>query len=162
MKDEKGKTLVEVLATLLLLTLVTGVIWTTISVATKFNVGETSTLKLQQEANYIISELQQVHRNCYEYKLTISTNEVKVTECKGDDTKHLPKPQYDGVISNLFNYRYILQDELQTPTTTDLDLTNFAVIDPKNSKRVVQIPTTIARIKTNKPDVGGLRDETTK
>jgi len=153
LKNEDGMTLVEILATLILMTLITGIIWTTVSIATKFNISETSTLRLQQEANYIIAELQQVHRHCYTYRLTIIRDEVKVAECMDDKGNSIPK--YNKVISNQFKYRlkdsgespYI--DKSYTSPKDNLELKDFIVIDPvikrNNEEKYVEVPTTISR-----------------
>lgn len=146
-KNEDGMTLVEVLATLILLSLVTGIIWTTVSIATKFSVSETTELQLQQEANYIISRLQQVHRHCYTYRLTISNDEVKVTECfKDNDT---PLDTYNGVISSQFHYGPETGEVLIEPTKRAYDLKSFKVIDyivnPNRDPRQVTVSTTLSR-----------------
>lgn len=148
MKDEKGLTLVELLATLTLLSLVTGVIWATISIATQFNVGETTSIRLQQEANYIISELQQVHRNCYEYELTYNREEIKVNNCKKDDINS--PVNYDGLISN--DFYYLSTEKLNAAfvrtyksRVTNLELPELVVIDPIKEIRFVKVPTTISR-----------------
>ncbi|WP_438298178.1 hypothetical protein [Sporosarcina sp. FA15] len=156
LKNEDGMTLVEVLATLILMTLITGIIWTTVSIATKFNVSETSSLRLQQEANYIIAELQQVHRYCYSYRLTIIRDEVKVAECINDTGESIP--EYDKIISNQFKYRF--EDSGESPyinklyiTPKDnLELFDFVVIDPVKRNKVekaVKVPTTISRFLTD-------------
>ncbi|WP_186668523.1 PilW family protein [Sporosarcina sp. BP05] len=156
LKNEDGMTLVEVLATLLLMTLITGIIWTTLSIATKFNVSETSALRLQQEANYIIAELQQVHRHCYSYRLTIIRDEVKVAECKNDTETSIPK--YDGVISGKYKYRF--EDSGESPYINklyispkdNLELFDFVVIDPvkrNKEEKAVKVPTTISRYLTD-------------
>ena len=155
-KQEEGMTLVEVLAALVLLALVTTIIWSTVSIATKFNVSETSTLRLQQEANYIITDLQQVHRHCDSYRLTISRDEVKVTECKGADGQS--KDAYNKVISDQFNYRFEdsgkspYLDRPYRPAKENLELQDFAVIDPVNNhgkEKAVQVPTIISRYRTD-------------
>lgn len=149
-KSEKGMTLVEVLATLLLLSLVTGVIWTTISIATQFNVSQTSVLSLQKEANYIVSELQRVHRNCNTYELVITANEVKVMNCKSGD--NLVTPGYDGIVSNKFEYEPLRNSPEPDPIETtkeNLNILDFKVIDPAMKSRSVSIPISISRYKTN-------------
>lgn len=149
-KNEKGMTLIEVLATLVLLSLVTGIIWTSISIATKFNVSETSVLKLQQEANYIVSELQRVHRNCYTYELIITTNEVKVINCKSEDESIIPG--YDGIISNIYEYEPMRNPTKSNPINTtkeNLNIPDFAVIDPIKRIRNISIPISLSRYKTN-------------
>ena len=158
-KNEDGMTLVEVLATLVLIILVSGVLWTTVSIATKFNISETSALRLQQEANYIIAELQQVHRQCYSYKLTIVRDEVKVAECKNETGASLT--QYDGVISDQFKYRFEdsgvspYVEKLFITPKENLELLDFVVIDPikrNNKEKAVRVPTTISRYITD--DIG--------
>ncbi|ARK23618.1 hypothetical protein SporoP37_02200 [Sporosarcina sp. P37] len=169
-KNEHGMTLVEVLATLLLISLVTGIIWTTISVATQFNIGETTSLKLQQEANYIIAELQRVHRMCETYKVTISKEQVSINDCeamKGGTGAVVN----DEIISDGYRYIAIIDKEeivekvpgkmmegedfveyinyVVRPLKEDLRITYFAIIDLKNDKRYVNIPTTISRYKLN-------------
>lgn len=149
-KNEKGMTLVEVLATLVLLSLVTGVIWTTISISTKFNVSETSVLKLQQEANYIVSELQRVHRNCYTYELIITTKEVKILNCKNEENATIPG--YDGIVSNIYEYMPVRNPSEPDPidTTKDnLNILDFKVIDPVKRIRNISIPISLSRFKTN-------------
>lgn len=151
-ENEKGLTLVELLATLTLLSLVTGIVWTTVSIATQFNVAETTTLRLQQEANYIISELQQVHRNCYEYELTYSREEIKVDKCKKDDVNSTVN--YDGIISNRFYYLSAEKASTKFVKTynsrdNNLELPELYVIDPVKEKRFVKVPTTISRFKDN-------------
>ncbi|AXH99322.1 hypothetical protein DV702_05945 [Sporosarcina sp. PTS2304] len=161
LRNEKGMTVVELLATLLLVTFVSGIIWTTISIATKFNIGETSTLRLQQEANYIISELQQIHRNCEKYSLTITANIVEVSACV-DDTG-APMNEYNGVISDRFTYESSWRSEENpiepTKAGGDLVLENFAVVDPSNSNREVKVSTTISRFKIKEEDKAGVSEE---
>lgn len=155
-KQEDGITLVEVLAALVLLSLVTAIIWSTISIATKFNISETSTLRLQQEANYIIADLQQVHRHCDSYRLTISRDEVKVDGCI--DESGQSKDSYNKIISDQFKYRFKdsekspYLDRPYHPAKENLELQDFAVIDPvqKHGKeKAVKVPTTISRYLTD-------------
>lgn len=162
--DEKGLTLVELLATLTLISLVTGIIWTTISIASQFNIGETTSLKLQQEANYIITELQKAHRTCSEYKLTIKEDEISIKECKLIDKDEIinkiissnykyiaiiNEPTIDlppsKMIKNVHFIEYI--DIPQKPKKNDINLMYFTVQDTNNDKRFVNIPTTISRYK---------------
>lgn len=121
--DERGITLVEVLATLVLLSLVTGVIWSTISQSAKLNVAETSTLRLQQESNYIIAELQKIHRKCDSYTFNITKEFVEVSNCENENPQ-----QYDGIISSGFNYGPITSIPV-IPAEKDLIIEDFRVSD---------------------------------
>lgn len=162
-RNESGMTLVELLATLALVSLVTGLIWTTVQIAVKFNIGETSSLRIQQEANYIIAELQVVHRTCAKYKLTITPNEVSVNSCEAVQNsggKIIP----DQIISNEYNYSALVEgynrtaedgekylfpvlDHEITSLSKDLVMSEFIVRAKNNPKRFVDIPTTISRYK---------------
>ncbi len=166
-KDEKGLTLVEVLATLTLISLVTGLIWSTISIATQFNVSETTNVRVQQEANHILTELQSIHRNCYEYRLTITQEKVAVNGCEAINGE----ANNEKVISDDFRYVAILNktapnlpsremeegeekdfqeiNKVIESSSTNLVFTYFAVEDINNDKRYVNIPTTISRYKTS-------------
>ena len=148
--DERGITLVEVLATLVLLSLVTGVIWSTISLSAKLNVAETSTLRLQQESNYIIAELQKIHRKCDSYTFNITKEFVEVSKCENDENEKLP--QYDGIISSTFNYGPITS-RLVIPAEKDLTIEDFRVsdilvVDGNRKNREVVVTTVISRYLT--------------
>lgn len=121
--NERGMTLVEVLATLVLLSLVAGIIWSTISISTKLNVAETSTLRLQQESNYIIAELQKIHRKCDSYTFNITKEFVEVSNCENENPQ-----QYEGIISSSFNYGPITSIPV-IPAEKDLIIEDFRVSD---------------------------------
>jgi len=150
-----GMTLVEVLAALVLVSLVSGIIWSVISVAAQFNISETSTLRLQQEANYVIADLQQVHRYCDTYRLVISKEKIQVTDCTNADGQNLAT--YNKVISEQFHYRagdsagtfYV--DRTYKPAKENLELPGFSVIDPlpqHDREKAVTVPTTLSRYHT--------------
>src|SRR5690606_7167197 len=80
-KDENGMTLVEVLVTLVLVSLVITLIWTTVMVSMKYNIVETNKLRWQQEANRIITVIQQLHRKCDTYSLTATHQEIQIDHC---------------------------------------------------------------------------------
>lgn len=164
--NEKGLTLVELLATLTLLSLVTGIIWTTVSISTQFNVSETTNLRIQQEANYILTELQSIHRSCSDYRLTVTEKKVSVNGCleiNGIDNiekiistgyryvaivdKQPPAlPSKDMVKGEDNDFQDIIELKIK-PASKNLVFTYFAVEDLNNNKRYVNIPTTISRYK---------------
>lgn len=149
LNKQEGITLVEVLATLILMTIVTGVIWTTISLAMKINISETTTLRLQQEANFITTRLQQIHRNCDKYEILFTTEAITVSDC--DLEKGNPN-SYERIVSTDFNYS-ISSPSIDVPygiisIKESLYLSELRVSDPKNSKKAFTISTTISRIET--------------
>lgn len=80
-KKQKGMTLVEVLATLLISSLFIILIWTTVTISMKHNLIETKKLQMQLEANYIISDLQRIHRISKCYQIIKENEGWKSVEC---------------------------------------------------------------------------------
>jgi prepilin-type N-terminal cleavage/methylation domain-containing protein len=72
--NEKGITLVELLAALALVSIVAVLAMTTFNIGVKYNVTETTKTKMQQESNLIVSTLMNVHRTekCYKIYNTSS------------------------------------------------------------------------------------------
>ncbi|WP_040851224.1 type II secretion system protein [Planococcus halocryophilus] len=80
-KNQNGITLVEVLAALVLVSLIAGIAWTAISIGFKHAAVETQKTQIQQDANLIISSLTGVHRRSATYSLVFEANKIKVTSC---------------------------------------------------------------------------------
>lgn len=152
LKNEEGMTLVEVLATLILLTLVTGIIWTTVSISLQFNLSETTELELQKEANYIISRLQQTHRKCHSYELDVTEEKILVENCVKENGENYP--EYNGVVSNEFKYNPVEKKKVEPTNLKDGDLKlnltlSGRIINENREPRKLNIETTISRYKTN-------------
>jgi len=139
-KNESGITLVELLATLSLLSIVVVLIWTTFFITTKHNVTETSKLRLQQEANYILTEIQQQHRHLDCYELEIEENKIKLLNC--EEPSALIK-----VISSGYKYGVYSSSQIY-PKKEDLPFT-LIISDPINNKQKVTVETTITRFKSD-------------
>lgn len=137
---QSGLTLVEVLVTLVLSTLVVVLIWTTVSISMKYNITESKKLLLQQEANYIITKLQQEHRHRECYKITIEKEQVIIENCESN-------PIFKEMISTGFNYSPELTKDIHTKKE-DLSLTGFTINDSKNTKLKVKVPILITRYKS--------------
>ncbi|NYF25031.1 type II secretion system protein J [Sporosarcina sp. JAI121] len=143
--DERGITLVELLATIVLVSIVMVLIWNTISISMKYNLAETKKLHLQQEANYIITEIQRIHRQCDSYQLTITGSEVSMKKCVGGN--QIP----DEIVSNIYHYIALPEYKEEVieakiyDSTIDLKLT---VQDIQNKKLKVEVQTTISRYKS--------------
>lgn len=142
MKDnESGLSLVELLAVLVLISLVTGTIWTTLSVSIKHNVVETTNLQLQQEANLVITKIQQEHRKHTCYQIIINKNEIEILDCV-NQTKYLE------IESEKFYYGPNI-NEIIEPKQEDLNLKDFYV-KKVDSKTKVDVPTIITRFKSER------------
>ena len=139
-KNESGMTLVEVLATLTILSMVVVLIWTTFYISAKHSIMETTKLQLQQEANYILTEIQQQHRQLKCYQLDIEEDRVQLFNCN-------ETPELIEVISTDYKYKEYKSGEIE-PTEKNLSFT-LTVEDPKkNSKLKVEVDTIISRYKS--------------
>lgn len=174
--NQSGLTLVELLAVLVLISLVTGVIWSTMSISIKHNTIETTKLQLQQEANLIITKLQNTHRYNDCYLLTMQSDRIEVNSCSGEE-----KPLHE-VLSNGYSYDFLIEiSSLNEPSKiisepseiidirvesneNDLDIKKFYVTEvDKSGQKVknglrVNVPTMITRIKNT--TAKGEEDET--
>ncbi|WP_432355788.1 prepilin-type N-terminal cleavage/methylation domain-containing protein [Sporosarcina sp. A2] len=156
--NEAGMTLVELLAVLVLISLVTGIIWTTMSISMKHNKVETSKLQLQQEANLIITKLQNIHRENDCYLLTVDDDLMEISPCSNK-----VKPSRE-IISNDYTYKVEVEGaKIGTrifevlPKNKDLIFKSLIVEtkhvpNSKDSYLTVNVPTTISRYKNIKED----------
>lgn len=128
-EKEQGMTLVEVLATLLLTALITTLIWTSISISLKYNIVETKKLKMQQEANYIITAIQSIHRKEKCYKTLISKNEIIISNCENAENQF--KMNFET------QYQYGDKTDIAEEVMPDIkneDL-KIEILDPENEDR---------------------------
>lgn len=147
-KKQNGMTLVEVLATLVIASLVTILIWTTISISIKYNVFETKKLQLQQEANRIITEIQRYHRQCDAYELTATHKEIQVMHCMINGVD-----QGSNQIAN--DFYYVVNSDLELNENNRYPITSkgvnasyelsLIVRDPARGNPNVTIDSTISR-----------------
>ncbi|GKV68796.1 hypothetical protein NCCP2716_12940 [Sporosarcina sp. NCCP-2716] len=136
--NQRGLTLVELLAVLVLISLVTALIWTTISISFKHTEVETTKLQLQQEANLVITKLQAAHRKGECYDISISDNNISVKACEGTEVllRHT---------SDQFRYGPSLEENIE-PKEEDLKLPDFTIESIKDHKKL-KVPTIISRYK---------------
>ncbi|PIC98784.1 PilW family protein [Sporosarcina sp. P29] len=147
--NQRGMSLVELLAALFLVSLVSVVIWTTLAVSTRLNTTEISKLRLQQETNYIATEAQRLHRHCYSYEFVVTPQQVEVQNCR-TSTGH----EEEYIISTGFIYhtdenklkgaetRYYVNTK-----TENLTVSRLWLVDPDNPKLKVSIPLELSRYK---------------
>jgi len=147
--QQSGMTLVEVLAVLLLTALVIMLIWTTVLTSMKYNITETKKLRMQQEANYIITELQQIHRKCDTYRLEERNGGIWMTDCTGTVPQSDKKigSENDFIISGLPT-----EQEIKAKTTDSSMDVNLVIADPVKNKLEVSVSTVITRYKVEKEE----------
>ncbi|WP_262173472.1 prepilin-type N-terminal cleavage/methylation domain-containing protein [Saccharococcus sp. Marseille-Q5394] len=143
LRKQNGMTLVEVLAVLVLSSLVILLIWTTVMTAIKYNITETKKLRMQEEANYIITEIQRIHRQCSQYELNVSAGEISMKSCDG--------PISDRVISRGYNYNgtIYVKDKIDAKKKDASIPFTLVMNDLENDRLEVEITTTISRYKLN-------------
>lgn len=140
--NEKGMTLIEVLATFVITSIFVGIIYGAVIIAMNYHSVETTKTKLQQEANYIITEIQRIHRQCESYRLIIESDKVEIKECV--DSQSIPIPNTNKIISSNFVYTPV-GEEIVRPNQANLKLPDFSVGDTVNENLTVEIPTEISR-----------------
>lgn len=138
--NQSGLTLVEVLATLILSSIVIAVIWTALNTSVNYSTTESNKVKIQQEANYIIQKIQNEHRLRDCYNLVIDEKSIFISTCD------LANPAAI-VISNEYNYSPTATFKI-SPNEKDLKLQGLTLTDKKNDKISYQIDTIITRYKT--------------
>lgn len=84
--NEKGASLVEVLAVLLLVSIIGGIGWTALNIGMKHNSVETTKTQLQQEANLIVTKLINEHRRSDHYYLRLADGQLEINSCDADDS----------------------------------------------------------------------------
>ncbi|MGH2318269.1 PilW family protein [Planococcus sp. SE5232] len=154
--NQKGVTLVELLAGLVLVSIIASIAWTTLSIAFKHSAVETSKTQLQQEANLVVTKLTNKHRkNDYYYLRTSGAiPEIKTCNdsgaaivCEGfmnlTDTNYL----YSGTINGIEFANWDSSTKID-PKNKHVDLV-LKVADPIKSTRSVEVKTTLTRILTN-------------
>ena len=75
----------EVLAVLLLVSIIGGIGWTALNIGMKHNSVETTKTQLQQEANLIVTKLVNEHRRSDHYYLRLAGNQLEINSCDADD-----------------------------------------------------------------------------
>ncbi|GKV54431.1 hypothetical protein NCCP2222_03780 [Sporosarcina sp. NCCP-2222] len=149
LKKQDGMTLVEVLATLLLTSLVIVLIWTTVAISMKYNVTETKKLQMQQDANYIITDIQRIHRK-YECYQIIQENQGswEVQECSnGKIISVYSNPAFKYELSGQPEKIFTKQKKEEAGVRYSPSyLLTVSVNTDKNNGPSIKVQTTISRI----------------
>jgi type II secretory pathway pseudopilin PulG len=90
-KNEHGITLIEVLGSVVILSLIGSIIWNIFFQGYNFSQEAISKNSMQQEANFIINDLTKIHQTAKQYEITSSGDSIQVTFTKKDDSIHTQK-----------------------------------------------------------------------
>jgi len=159
LKKQDGMTLVEVLATLLLSSLVIMLIWTTVAITMKYNLTETKKLQMQQDANYIITDIQRIHRkyDCYQIIKQENNGSWEVQECaNGKIISVYSNPAFQYELSEQPEKIYTKnkQDDINGLYTPSY-LLIVEVYVTENKGPSIKVQTTISRIDERTKTIGG-------
>lgn len=163
--NEKGITMIEILAALVLVSLVVAGAWTAMSIGFKHSVVETTKTHIQQDANLIISKLSNAHRKSDKYFLKFENKQLMLKTCFdetgcGSFEKLVDKSyDYTGTSINgevysdeLFNEVTIIPKEQHNPIKLLL----------ASGKAYVSVDTVLTRIITGKFETGERNESSQK
>ncbi|AIY05151.1 hypothetical protein Plano_1186 [Planococcus sp. PAMC 21323] len=98
--NEKGITMIELLAALVLVSIVVAGAWTAMTIGFKHSVVETTKTHIQQDANLIVSKLSANHRQSESYKLKFENGQLMLKTCTTETTCST----YQRVIDQNYDY----------------------------------------------------------
>lgn len=78
-KSQAGMTLIEILATITILSIVSVILYSVFSNGLRYSSQAEDTVLIQQEANYLLTTLKKQHENADSYTITVDQNHQKVT-----------------------------------------------------------------------------------
>ena len=164
LNDEKGISLVELIAALALLSLVAVLIMTTLSIGIKHSIVEADKTNIQQEANIIVAKLLNKHRqgDCYYIRDKNAIIQIATFDCN-DTTKNESTATFENVSSDSYQAVLSTNDLFISPAASTTPPYRIAKVNPTGKDfnlalkltRVgklnvnYQINTTLTRYKTN-------------
>lgn len=155
--NQKGITLVELLAALTLVALIAAGAWTVLSIGLKHSAVEINKTVMQQDANLIISKLTSTHQKSDMYKIKFENEQLMFAACTiSSPTLTTCKP-YERIVEQDYNYTSTtINGSIFTKGTPFSEIT----IKPKKhhtkldlvirtGKSTITINTSLTRILTN-------------
>lgn len=142
LKKSQGISLVEVLATIVILSIIIVTIWSFLVNSFQINEREVRKAELQQEANLIFYNIQKYHTK-YNIKLTTNkdNSELNINAFDIDSGK-----TYNAVFNNS-KYLYYLPDDFAIDQTLPNNFSlHLKISSKKNEKIFVEAKTTFSKI----------------
>ena len=148
--DNKGITLIEVLAVLILISIIAVAAWTALSIGMKYTTVETSKTEIQQDANIIISKLSSAHRQSDKYAIKIESEQLMISTLNGTEWK-----DFEKVLDKPYSFvgTTIGGNNLSATAIKIEPKKEHANLDLKLNKngQSIDIQTTLTRIRTDRP-----------
>ena len=156
--NQKGISLVELIAGLALVSIIAVIAWTTLTIGMNHGAAETSKTMLQQDANILIMKLSAEHRRNDYYYLSFSGGNLEISTCNDNNiTGVMDCDPFTRLTDNSYQYsgsingtNFSAWDSLTLiePKKKHLDFI-LKVADPAQTARSVELNTTLTRILTN-------------
>ncbi|WP_422123043.1 PilW family protein [Planococcus sp. X10-3] len=155
--NEKGISLVELIAGLALVSVIAVIAWTTISIGMQHGASETNKTIMQQEMNLMVSSLMAAHRGNEKYSIIFEDDHLKIDSCDISNVCEVREiaGEYDfsGSIVNG-------SPPIDTSTGTSIKFEDLApkeehteitlnITDLNNPNRTLTIDTTLSRLLTS-------------
>ncbi|WP_235524970.1 prepilin-type N-terminal cleavage/methylation domain-containing protein [Planococcus glaciei] len=155
--NQKGVTLVELLAALALVSIVAAIAWTVLGIGFKHTAVETGKTKMQQDANIIISTLTNEHRRNSTYSLIFENDKLKIETCTAPGTCSNQTLEQNYDFSGTTINGTVIDSHDSTPVDQILNLEpkknhtylTLKLTDLNNSNKTITVETALTRILTN-------------
>ncbi|KOY82807.1 prepilin-type N-terminal cleavage/methylation domain-containing protein [Lysinibacillus macroides] len=143
-KNQRGLTLVEVLASIIILSLVTILAWNMFFQGTKYSQKTISKNQMQQEANIIIANLNSIHKRSIEY--SVSSSDCRLSVVYTDQNRAEKEEIFE-------NSQMCIQanDLTVIPKTTNAEV-HLIIEEKNNPNNKIEINTLLSRLKEEKKE----------
>jgi prepilin-type N-terminal cleavage/methylation domain-containing protein len=139
-RNQRGFTLIELMATLTIVSLIGVIIWSIFFQGYKFSQSSESKNTIQQKANLIIMNLKKIHQTSQQYTINSSACGITVNAIKKDNSTQ----NYEFKDSNLC----LTIDNSGTVNPSDNDFPiKLTIYEIKNSNNRFEISTMLYRLK---------------
>jgi type II secretory pathway pseudopilin PulG len=145
LRNSKGITLVELVASVALVSMVAVLIMTTLGIGFKHSIAESNNTSIQQEANLIILKLLNEHRKGDCYFLKTESGEIKIAPATCIGTTQPTTNLFKSVSDSRFNVTMTSPNKMINPTKEDYTLIAEVTLE----KAKYKINTKLTRYKTN-------------
>ncbi|WP_341302033.1 prepilin-type N-terminal cleavage/methylation domain-containing protein [Lysinibacillus sp. FSL H8-0500] len=138
-KNQRGLTLVEVLASIIILSLVTILAWNIFFQGTKYSQKTISKNQMQQEANVIIANLNSIHKRSREY--SVSSSDCRLSVVYTDQNRTEKEEIFE-------NSQMCIQANALTviPKTSNAEV-HLIIEEKNNPNNTIEINTLLSRLK---------------
>ncbi|MFD1030485.1 prepilin-type N-terminal cleavage/methylation domain-containing protein [Metaplanococcus flavidus] len=154
--NQKGITLVELIAGLSLVSIIAIIAWSSISIGMRHGAGETSKTIMQQDVNLMVSSLMAAHRGSEKYSIIFEDDQLKIDSCdeNGDCELNEIHSKYNftgSIVNEVVVDTSIVNPVIFVDLRPESEHTEITlkITDLNNDNRSLTIETTLSRLLTN-------------